>query len=238
MREKIKKLLENLFKNKKQLILQEKSEANIDKELNNNQKIDINEGIKEFIQNFQQIYLKSGKQDEYRALCAINAHDNLKDKREIEKDKDTLEKELLKQKKESLANLRYTKDEYDMINLYIKLKKDNPKLATTFKGLPPIQIAFTTLGDDVETIQQEGWNKYYLNIKPKNIAKLASKYLQKQYINDQLYFKIRTTEDIQNNPHSDTFIIYAKEDQEQNIYSTIEEIYKESPELFEDARKK
>ena len=125
-----------------------------------------------------------------------------------------------------------------MINLYIKLKKDNPKLATTFKGLPPIQIAFTTLGDDVETIQQEGWNKYYLNIKPKNIAKLASKYLQKQYINDQLYFKIRTTEDIQNNPHSDTFIIYAKEDQEQNIYSTIEEIYKESPELFEDARKK
>ena len=64
MREKIKKLLENLFKNKKQLMLQEKSEANIDKELNNNQKIDINEGIKEFIQNFQQIYLKSGKQDE------------------------------------------------------------------------------------------------------------------------------------------------------------------------------
>ena len=62
MREKIKKLLENLFKNKKQLMLQEKSEANIDKELNNNQKIDINEGIKEFIQNFQQIYLKSGKQ--------------------------------------------------------------------------------------------------------------------------------------------------------------------------------
>ena len=42
MREKIKKLLENLFKNKKQLMLQEKSEANIDKELNNNQKIDIN----------------------------------------------------------------------------------------------------------------------------------------------------------------------------------------------------
>ena len=56
-------------------------------------------------------------------------------------------------------------------------------------------------------------------------------------MNNQMHFKIRTTEALKERKYMDTFIIYAKPEQEKNIYETLYKIYQNNPELFEDAQK-
>lgn len=195
--------------------------------------INMDEGIRRYLINLSQNLRKTEEIDSYAALVSINSHDYEEDSRKIKKSKEKVKRKKTFFRKKGKGVFEFTEAEESLFNTYLELKKQNPDLSCTPMEIPPIYLQ---IGDNAEDIDDD-YNRYYLNLKPNNVAEFAEELLKLRYDKKQTAFKVRTTEGLKNSKHMDTIIIYEKPDDEARLYREINSIYLKRPELFDGAER-